>query len=643
MSIINYDLDEEYKNALDKEAEKESRLFSISLLDFTHPLDILVLDDEEDLDIRIAALDCLDLFKYTIYDIDIYKVPKELALAVIERLDSETKLKEIVLNHPDPDYQLKALENKYLKDEDLLKYVIENKMDSRLRSAAAKHPNLNDSTFLENLALNDEDKYVRQAAVSNYSTRDISTLKEIIRDDEDIVRISALENLVFKYNLFYPSSNKKYTFKKKFNKISEAIIKFYEDSVPKNMNDEEIADLMDFDLLKNIYINSIYEDYEEIRENLIEYLESNLFYFEKYNPFDDKDEDESFKKKLYDDLKIVFGDERSLFLYQIAYDNRRGNLKYYLDDLKDLEIDFEDSDSYSEYSPSDKPIDENYFINLAYNDSNEEIVRLALEAISDNSVLLDFIDDEKPLAIRKTAIKRLTDMPSLVGLAINHIDKDIQEAQFFNLDWICKYVIKYENYFASIGFNIFDFYENDFIFYERSFDNRLNSSFYNEIAEFYYKDSFSYCLFKKIKNYFDLIYILKNTHSYALRDLIIYNINNPIILADLALNAIDERIRYTAFGRINSKSILKFIYSRTDDFRIKLLYISNIDDSDILEYAFLNEENDVLRRTALENSSFEISPQIIEHCIDERSYISSLVEKKFAKHFVNYRSINKKQ
>ena len=27
MSIINYDLDEEYKNALDKEAEKESRLF----------------------------------------------------------------------------------------------------------------------------------------------------------------------------------------------------------------------------------------------------------------------------------------------------------------------------------------------------------------------------------------------------------------------------------------------------------------------------------------------------------------------------------------------------------------------------------------------------------------------------------------
>ena len=67
MSVINFNLNDEYLNALNKEADKESRLFSISLLNWTHPLDSLVLDDDEDLDIRIAALDCLDLFKLTLF------------------------------------------------------------------------------------------------------------------------------------------------------------------------------------------------------------------------------------------------------------------------------------------------------------------------------------------------------------------------------------------------------------------------------------------------------------------------------------------------------------------------------------------------------------------------------------------------
>ena len=83
MSIINYDLDEEHRNALDKEASKESRLFSISLLDGFHPLDELVLDEEEDLDIRIAALDCLDIFGCTLYELDIDKLqsisPKQIS------------------------------------------------------------------------------------------------------------------------------------------------------------------------------------------------------------------------------------------------------------------------------------------------------------------------------------------------------------------------------------------------------------------------------------------------------------------------------------------------------------------------------------------------------------------------------------
>ena len=159
MSVINFNLNDEYLNALNKEADKESRLFSISLLNWTHPLDSLVLDDDEDLDIRIAALDCLDLFKLTLYEIDIDKVPKELALAVIERLDSLTVLREIALNHSDSDFRLKALENKYLKDEETLKHIIENDSLSKLRVAAAKHPSLNDSGFLENLALNDDDVY----------------------------------------------------------------------------------------------------------------------------------------------------------------------------------------------------------------------------------------------------------------------------------------------------------------------------------------------------------------------------------------------------------------------------------------------------------------------------------------------------
>ena len=96
---VIYDLDEEYENALNKDADKESRLFSISHLDFRHPLDELVLDENEDTDIRIAALDCLGIFKNTIYEIDIDKVPKELALAIIEKYDFNHPLNQIALNH----------------------------------------------------------------------------------------------------------------------------------------------------------------------------------------------------------------------------------------------------------------------------------------------------------------------------------------------------------------------------------------------------------------------------------------------------------------------------------------------------------------------------------------------------------------
>ena len=135
---------------------------------------------------------------------------------------------------------------------------------------------------------------------------------------------------------------------------------------------------------------------------------------------------------------------------------------------------------------------------------------------------------------------------------------------------------------------------------------------------------------------------MKNTRSFALRDLIIYKIKNPVVLADIALNAIDERIRYIAFGRIESKDVLKYVYLNTEDFRIKFLYLSNIDDNDILNGAFLNEDNDVLLRSILDNDHFNIGPEVIEHCINEESYISSYAENKFAKQFVNFRLMNKK-
>lgn len=644
MSVINFNLNDEYLNALNKEADKESRLFSISLLNWTHPLDSLVLDDDEDLDIRIAALDCLDLFKLTLYEIDIDKVPKELALAVIERLDSLTVLREIALNHSDSDFRLKALENKYLKDEETLKHIIENDSLSKLRVAAAKHPSLNDSGFLENLALNDDDVYVRQSAVSNYSTSDIPTLKKIISDDEDIVRISALDNLVFKFNLFYPYSNKKYNFKKRFDKISWTVINYSEDYIPNGMNDDEMHNLMDFDLLDSIYFNSVNENYMQLKDNLIKYYEKNLAIFEKYNPFNEKEEDGSFKKKVFDDFNLEYGDIRRLFLYQMAYDDGYANLKYGLDNLNDIAIDSQDFKSSDRESSCEKQIDESYFIDLAYEDSNDEIVRLAIEAISDNSVLMDFIKNGKTRDIIKTAIKRSTDLPSLVDLAVNQIDRDIHEFNFYDEDLVCDYALdnledsqnNFENFFG------YDFYIHDLSHYERLFDNRLESFYFDEIAEFYYMDALSFCLFRKIQNFFDLIYVLKNTRSFALRDLIIYKIKNPVVLADIALNAIDERIRYIAFGRIESKDVLKYVYLNTEDFRIKFLYLSNIDDNDILNGAFLNEDNDVLLRSILDNDHFNIGPEVIEHCINEESYISSYAENKFAKQFVNFRLMNKK-
>jgi hypothetical protein len=71
-----------------------------------HPLDELVLDDEEDVEIRIAALDCLELGGYTLYEIDIDDVPHELALAVISKYYFSDTLSEVALSHRDDDFRL---------------------------------------------------------------------------------------------------------------------------------------------------------------------------------------------------------------------------------------------------------------------------------------------------------------------------------------------------------------------------------------------------------------------------------------------------------------------------------------------------------------------------------------------------------
>lgn len=641
---VEYDLDEEYRNALNKDADKESRLISISRLNFMHPLDELVLDDEEDVDIRIAALDCLELGGYTLYEIDIDDVPHELALAVISKYYFSDTLSEVALSHRDDDFRLAAVENRNLKDEDTLRHIIEYESNFKLRAAAARHPFLNDSSLLERVALNDQDANVRAAAASNYSTQNIETLKKIISDDEDIVRISALKNLVSKYLLFYPSSNKKYDFKRKFDKVSRYLIGWREDNIPKEMNnDVGIEDYLDFELLRKIYRHSTFEEYDDLRDDLIEYLERILLYCERYDPFDEGNmENGSFRKELYDDLKIAYGDERELALYQIGYEGCVGELKYYLDYLKSLDYSsyIEKSNSSKNDSFIEKPIDESYFIALASEDHNPEIVRLALKAISDNSVLMKFAERGRRRDIIETAINGLTDSILLVDLAINRVDYDIPEANFYNDDWICDYISNNLDDFDS--FNTYDFYSHDLKHYSRLFDNRMESHYYDRVAQHYYRDTLSYCLFKKIQNHFDLIHVLKYTRSFALRDLIIYKIDNPIVLADIALNAIDERIRYLAFGRIRLESILKYVYLNSEDFRIRLLYLSNSDDNELLNEAFLNEDNEVLLRSILDNPHFAISPKVIEHCIDEDSSIASYAEMKFAKQFIDYRMLNRK-
>ena len=90
------------------------------------------------------------------------------------------------------------------------------------------------------------------------------------------------------------------------------------------------------------------------------------------------------------------------------------------------------------------------------------------------------------------------------------------------------------------------------------------------------------------------------------------------------------------------ESILKYVYLNSEDFRIRLLYLSNSDDNELLNEAFLNEENEVLLRSILDNPHFAISPKVIEHCIDEDSSIASYAEMKFAKQFIDYRMLNRK-
>ena len=135
---------------------------------------------------------------------------------------------------------------------------------------------------------------------------------------------------------------------------------------------------------------------------------------------------------------------------------------------------------------------------------------------------------------------------------------------------------------------------------------------------------------------------MKHTRSFALRDLIIYKISNPIFLAYIALKATDERIRYIAFGRIESKVILKHVYLNTEDFRIKYLYLSKSNDNETLNEGFLKEDNDVLHKAIIDNPHFKIAPEVVEYCIENNSYISSYAENKFAKQFVDYRLMNKK-
>ena len=312
-----------------------------------------------------------------------------------------------------------------------------------------------------------------------------------------------------------------------------------------------------------------------------------------------------------------------------------------MEDLRALDFDSYQNELNEEKTPSSGPIEESFFIDLAYEDSKCEIVKLAIEAIRDNDVLMDFIRNGKTKDIRRTAIKRSTDLPSLVDMAVNRADKDVYEANLYDDDWVCDCISNDLDHYSMI-FNSYDFYVHDLKRYERLFDNRLESIYYDAIAERYYRDSLSYCIFKRISNYLDLIYILMNTRSYILRDLIVYKIENPVLLAYIALNAIDERVRYTAYGRIESKAILKYVYLNSEDFRIRLLYLSKGDDNDILREAFFNEDNDVLRKSILDNDHFKISPDVIERCIEEESSIASYAENKFSKQFVDYRLLNKK-
>ena len=127
---------------------------------------------------------------------------------------------------------------------------------------------------------------------------------------------------------------------------------------------------MDFDLLETIFTSSVNEHYDELRDNLIEYYENILISLKKHNPFVDLnnnpklDEDGEFKKEVYDDLNIQYGDIRQLAIIKSHYDYSYDRLNGFLEDLRALDFDSYQNESNEEKTPSSGPIEESFFIDF---------------------------------------------------------------------------------------------------------------------------------------------------------------------------------------------------------------------------------------------------------------------------------------
>jgi hypothetical protein len=201
---------------------------------------------------------------------------------------------------------------------------------------------------------------------------------------------------------------------------------------------------------------------------------------------------------------------------------------------------------------------------------NRMMSEVAINTITNQSVLADIVKNSTIKEQKEYAFKKITDQSVLIDIA--KINKDMRHAALKNI--------------TDQSFLI-DIFENDKDMRYEVLENITDQSFLNEIANNGKVDNYvREAAVKKINEQSVLIKIAKNDkEDYRVREAALENITDQNVLIEIAKNGkADNSVREAAVKKINDQSVLiKIAKNDKEDDRVREAAINKITDQSALK------------------------------------------------------------